>query len=308
MPTLGLHIPNYTHLEAGQWFYARGVSNVATVGNWQVWQKPPWASMVFMYCLGSGASGAGGNTRAAGAASIGAGGGGGGCSGYTKLEIPAIFLPDQLYISVGVGPAGGAANSAGIIGMNSYISAIRGSVTGANLYLSANTNNPAAPAAAGTTGAAGAAGTIAAITGMQLAYAGKWDATVSIIGGAGSVGAADAAAVTAMSSSCLCGGTGGGGTATGVNVDKQGGAITAAGLVPGIAGGVVTGGNGRPGFFNFKGLCGSGGTGGGSNSASGVGGIGGPGGYGCGGGGGGEGVTGGAGGKGGDGLVYIACW
>lgn len=290
-----------------QIFHAAGTSSVAGVGAWQFWKKPANATWVLMICIGSGASGAGGATRAAGAASIGAGGGGGGCSGYTTLLIPAALLPDTLFISVGVGPAGGVGNAAGVIGNNSYISAILANITGANLYLKANTNNPAAPAAASTTGAAGAAGTITAITGCQLAYGGIFSATVSVPGGAGSLGAGAAAAVVAMTSSFLCGGTGGGGVPTSSNVDTAGGPITAAGLVPALVGGLAAGGNGLLGFFQLNGLCGSGGTGGGSNGAAGTGGVGGNGGIGCGGGGGGEGVTGGAGGRAGDGLVAIFC-
>jgi len=282
----------------------------ATLGNWQIWNKPLGITMVNMLCIGSGASGAGGTGRASLAASIAAGGGGGGCSGFTKLLIPAILLPDQLFISVGPGPLGGATSAAGLIGINSYISAQQGIITAASLYLSANTNNPAAPAIASTTGAAGAAGTIALITGMQLAYAGNWQAFVSIAGGAGSVGAAAAAAVVAMTSSMLCGGTGGGGAASGSNVDRAGGAITAAGLVPGLAGGLAAGGAGTVGFQKINGFCGSGGTGGGSNAAAGVGGLGGVGAIGCGGGGGGSGLVGsaGAGGNGGSGIVIISCW
>lgn len=291
-----------------QIFYAAGSSSVAGVGAWQVWKKPLGISWVHMLCIGSGASGAGGATRAAGAASIGAGGGGGGCSGFTTLLIPAALVPDTLFVSVGIGPAGGAGNAVGIIGNNSYISAILANITGANLYLKANTNNPAAPAAAGTTGAAGAAGTIALISACQMAYGGVFSATVSVLGGAGSIGGSAAAAVTPMAGSMLCGGTGGGGVASGGNVDQAGGAITATGLVPAIAGGVAGAGNGIRGFFQLLGLCGCGGTGAGSSAAAGTGGKGGKGGYGCGGGGGGEGVTGGAGGDGGDGLVIITCF
>lgn len=282
----------------------------ATLGNWQVWNKPLGITTVQMLCIGSGASGAGGNGRASLAASIAAGGGGGGCSGYTSLIIPAALVTDQLFISVGPGPLGGATSAAGLIGINSYISAAQGVITAASLYLSANTNNPAAPAAAGTTGVAGAAGTIALITGMQLAYGGIFSATVSIAGGAGSVGAADAVAVVAMTNSMLCGGAGGGGSPSASNTNRVGGAITGAGLVPGLPGGVVAGGNGTPGFQRIAGLCASGGTGGGSNAAAGVGGSGGSGGIGCGGGGGGNGLVGsaGVGGSGGDGMIVITCW
>jgi hypothetical protein len=297
-----------------QIFKQMGLSATAGIGAWQVWNKPMGITMVQMLCIGSGAAGAGGTTRASLVAAIAAGGGGGGCSGYTKLTIPACFLPDKLYISVGPSALGGAANAAGIVGNNSYVSAFQGSIAAANLYLSANTNNPVAPAIAGTTGAAGAVGTIAAQTGMLLSTAGQWSAFVSIAGGAGSVGAADAAAVAHGATSILCGGTGGGGAASGSDTNRAGGNITTTNsFFSQVNGGVVAGGNGNPGFGSLLSptlpLTFSGGTGGGSNAAAaGVGGIGGNGGIGCGGGGGGEGVTGGRGGAGGSGLVVIICW
>lgn len=288
--------------EAIQVFYAKGISSVSTVGNWQVWQKPKWATVINMYCLGSGSSGGGGASRASLAASVAAGGGSGGYSGSTRVTIPAQFIPDQLYISVGVGGDGGAADSAGVAGMNSYISAAR-LITSGYLYLSANTVNPPAPAAATTVGPAAGAGTIALQSGMVLSYPGLFLAEVSNAGTAG--GIPTPSAVTAMNTRLFTNATGGGGLASGSNTNAAGGAITANGVfIQARAGGAAGGGKGERGIFSWSPFYSTGGTGGGSNG-TGTGGDGGDAAYGCGGGGGGAGVTGGKGGKGGDGLVII---
>jgi hypothetical protein len=112
--------------------------------------------------------------------------------------------------------------------------------------------------------------------------------------------------VAASSGQQIFGGCGGAGT---TSTDFAGGAFTAIGDSPSLAGGLATGGAGLDGYtLSANGLwmpfLYAPGTGGGSNNA-GTGGKGGNGGLGCGGGGGGAGVTGGAGGNGGDGMVVI---
>ena len=86
---------------------------------WQTWQKPAGAKMVYFYLLGSGGGGGGGRT---GAVNTGTGGGGGGSSAITIGLFPACFLPVVLYISVGKGGLGGAAGVAGGNGELSYVS------------------------------------------------------------------------------------------------------------------------------------------------------------------------------------------
>ena len=298
--------PTNAPLDTVAVFYDQGFIT-ATTPTVQTWIKPKWAKTIDMICIGSGASGAGGTSRASLAASIGAGGGGGGCSGVSRLTIPAIFVPNQLYISVGPARSGGAANAAGQAGIHSVISSVPGQIVAANCFLQSGNAVPPAPAIAGTTGAAGAAGTIAAVANCVLAHNGVFLATVSIAGGAGGITGSAASNVNAMGGSFLTGGTGGGGTRSGQNDLTAGGNITAVGPVPQQPGGVASGGDGRRGFWSWAPFCGSGGTGGGSSPVSGVGGAGGHGAYGCGGGGGGTGVTGGRGGSSGPGLVIIIC-
>lgn len=292
--------------EAIQVFYARGGTYVAggsSAATWQVWQKPKWATMINMYCLGSGSSGAGGASRASLAASVGPGGGSGAYSGATRLTIPAQFVPDHLHISVGVGQNGGEAGQAGVGGMNSYISAAR-LITSTYLYLSANGGiNPLPAAAVTTVGAAAGSGSIALQSGMVLSYPGLFLAEISTGGSAGGIPAP--VAITAMNTRLFTIATGGGGLSSGSNVSLAGGAILANGIfIQPRAGGAAGGGDGANGIFNWSPFYSTGGTGGGSNG-TGTGGNGGNGAYGCGGGGGGAGITGGRGGKAGDGLVII---
>ena len=87
---------------------------------WANWVKPRGVSMVYITCIGSGSGGGGGMT---GATATVRGGGGGGASGaIARLIIPARFLPDTLYLQVGVGGAGGAAAGAGGAGNRSFVS------------------------------------------------------------------------------------------------------------------------------------------------------------------------------------------
>jgi len=51
-----VHIPNPQDLRT-QVFNPMGLAS-ATLGNWQVWNKPLGITMVSMLCIGSGASGA----------------------------------------------------------------------------------------------------------------------------------------------------------------------------------------------------------------------------------------------------------
>src|SRR5262245_26334087 len=119
----------------------------ATGGVWQTWFKPRGADMVSMLCIGSGASGGGGLTATAGNAR--GGGGGGGCSGMSRLIIPAMLLPDSLYVQVGVGGASVGAGTLGNPGAVSFVSIIPAS-NGTNIVLYSG-------AAAALGGAAGTA-------------------------------------------------------------------------------------------------------------------------------------------------------
>lgn len=278
----------------------------------QTWKKPRGCSMHYMICIGSGAGGGGGFTAAAAAAR--GGGGGGGSSATATLLIPSLFIPDILYVQVGmgglgVGSGGGTAGS----GIISYIALGPDNTNMNNLLASC----VAAPTGGGTgtgaaVGAAGTGGTVAthatcpcSSVGVRIFQVGK----DGIAGGAvaGAAGGNQSFPLTNATAMTM-GGAGGAGT---TSADFAGGAITAIANCDYSAKrpvGAAAGSNdGSSGFLNwapFLSYCGLGGA----SSNAGVGGKGGLGGPGSGGGGGGGGTTGGKGGDGGPGLVVIVSW
>lgn len=302
--------------------YANNVSlfTLANVGvdlkGFQVWKKPKGASMIWIVMIGGGGGGGGGFSRAAGSA--GGGGGSGACSGTSRYLLPAIFLPDQLFIQVGQGGLGGAASVAGANGLNSYIYTSPTSTSTINLIGASNTN-PAGGGGGGTAGAGGAAGaspSLAANAPFHLSYA----ITSYQVGIPGVIGGAQTGAAGGNTASiwanylCSPGASGAGCTTT----DFNGGRIVVSGQPEFINWNIPSGGdmipqavgagaNGSNGLQAFKPLVQTGGGGGASNN-SGLAGLGGDGGIGCGGGGGGAGTTGGRGGNGGSGMVLIIAW
>ena len=285
----------------------------------QTWRKPQGAAMVFMITIAGGGGGGGGFSGAA-ASTVG-GGGSGACSGTARFLVPAMFLPDVLYIQVGSGGPGGAAGAAGTVGRDSLILTSKTEAI-PNIICRSGVNAPGG-GGAGTSTAGGAAGSVPTIAVTDPIHAmGQWFATVGLVGiiGGDDAGAAGgnitAWAALPMSPGASGAGTagpnfaGGNQTATGtLDVGNQGYYTTATGSIAaggaaGGAGGLRNGGSGikrlTP-FFN------SGGAGGGTLDGS-EGGYGGSGGYGCGGGGGAGGNPGGEGGNGGDGLVVIISW
>jgi hypothetical protein len=242
------------------------------VNSWATWCKPRGTSMCYMFVLGGGGSGAGGTRTAAGQAN--SGGGGGGSGGQSSLLIPAIFLPDTLYIQVGAGGTPVAANTGGISGAATLISVkpfanITGNTNG--LLLIGNGGGAGGtPLGANAGGAAGAAGAIATIASCPLSTAGF---VSFLVGQAGTLGGANTAtaggALTPPVTGLLTmGGTGGGGQSATTNA--AGGAITSVAfdqMTPAIPGGAAPGGAGSNGLKQFKPLMFfSGGTGSGSNT------------------------------------------
>jgi hypothetical protein len=298
------------------------------ITQWQQWVKPAGVTMVYMICIAGGGGGGGGFTRATTVA--GGGGGGGACSGVVSSLMPAVFLPNVLKVSVGLGGLGSTGTGvAGGNGTNSYIASGVGLTAGStipNIILESGANAPGG-GGAGTTAAAGAAGAVPTISTVARngsgAIFGIQKFTVGIVGLAGGVqtGAAGAAATAVWNAIPLSAGTGGAGV-NGAGTGFAGGALTiqaamdlpdgaispAAILAGGVAGsGAAVGGPGNNGLQYWKPLLGTGGTGGGSADGQ-PGGQGGDGAIGCGGGGGGAGTTGGKGGSGGNGLVVIISW
>jgi hypothetical protein len=309
-----------------QLFFSNGTLPASQ--GWQIWQKPRGISMVYMITISGGGGGGGGFNRPGGTGDAG-GGGSGGCSGITPMMMPAIFLPDQLYIFAGNGGIGGSSGVAGTAGALSIISLGNGTATAGatipNLILQSGQAGPtgggAGTGAAG--GAAGVAGTVSTFTTTgPLGKLGFFTSTGTntnngYAGIAGIIGGSPSQTGFTISTTWnvlpLSPGASGAGVNSptngflggGINLQVQtyGPEVTYQSIAGG--GSVIL--DGSSGISSFKPFFQTGGTGG-SSSVSGTGGKGGNGGIGCGGGGGGAGVTGGKGGDGGSGMVAMICW
>ena len=284
--------------------------------DWKVWTKPRGINWVYMIGVGAGASGVGGTFTGASAASAGAAGGGSGAQ--SVLLIPAIFVPNELFILTGLGGRQGTAITSAltsVAGTGTYVSIepVTTSTSNTNLFfLVAN-------GAASTTG-----GTATAMSG-NFPLAGRgWSQNFAGQNG-GAAGATQNGAggsVTLPTTGLMVtGGAGSGGKDVSAAPGGAGGAITGVGFLgtlPTHAGGAAAasgtnGGNGINGRmvtpYMFYGGSGGGSgafaaTGNGSTGSSG-----GNGAPGCGGGASGPGyTTTGRAGDGGDGFVYIISW
>jgi len=252
-----------------QEFYAGGGGGANTDFSWV---KPRGVSMVRFMLIGGGGGGNNGTASAGGA--------GGGSGAVTSWIGPAIFIPDQLVITPGLG---GDPNTGGTTTSVRYL---KDAATGYYL-LTANAGS-----------ANGTAGT--AMTRNAFAASGIF---TSIAGQAGASGSSTASGTnqTASATTFLSGGAGGAGGAAGT-----GGSVTPnygyTALSTTTAGGSVKGADGY--FITQPILVGTGGAGGTTSTSVGT--AGGRGGIGCGGGGSGE--DGAAGGRGGNGAVFIWAW
>ena len=250
-------------------------SVISSTGEYATIAVPKWASLVKIFCCGSGGRGGTGNSKASGTAGGGGGGGGAGAAGY--FIYPASFLG---------GGFSAEDNGAGV-----------------QCYLGRGKSQVFLNAGIGSNGSNGtSSGGVLGAEGAMLNYITQplFTAPTTVAATAGGSNAASAAISTALLMPST-GGTGGGG---GTSSNFAGGNITNTILSITIAGGAATA-AGVSGIWLPEFRVGLGGTGGGSNVA-GTGGRGGNGGgYGCGGGGGGAGVTGGAGGTGGPPRVDV---
>ena len=288
-------------------FYANGNS-------WQVWNKPINAQFVRFLVLGGGAGGGGGRTSAVNTA---AGGGGGGSSAIAIAKIPASFLPDTLYINVGLGGAGGAASTTGSAGNLSYVS-MQPNTTAFNILLQSGSAAPTA-GGGGTSSVAGVGGTGSTAWTYASFVFGQLGMITTVAGQNGANGGSQTSnGVSITPTLFIAGGAGGAGVSSGTaGSSHNGGDIIGTGFLNTITGGIADSTTliqGNAGWTNIDGVSSyepmffTGGSGGGSaNTSSRAGGRGGNGSFGCGGGGGGGAYsgTGGAGGNGGDGLVII---
>jgi hypothetical protein len=278
-----------------QFFYT--ANETALTPNWQTWYKPTGATMCSMIAIGGGGGGAATPT-------VTTGGGGGGSSGIARLILPAFFLPDILYVQVGLGGSG-ATNNAGAGGL-SYIS-FGHSNTSPNVLL---VSNNAAPGG-GSGATAGAASTIAVV--QPFGNFGIFSAIAGQGGSAGGGANAQGSALAAWGTVPVGGGVGGSGNGgagrAGLSMTVatvldwgEGPALTVAGST--IVAGGATNSAGDPGFSKWQPFFNTGGVACGSTTAltftSGRGGVGS--------GGGGASATNNLGGNGGNGLVVITSW
>jgi hypothetical protein len=297
------HIPNSQ--QDIKIFYSIDSTNA-----WQTWQKPRKCQYVWIMCIGGAGGGAGANNNQNSSYYTG-----GGSGAVTRALFNASYLPDTLYVQVGLGGAGGiggqGSSTAGSAGTRSFVS-IAPNTTATNV-VQCSGNTPAAGGTAGTgTNAAGETGVSATTNAIFLSLS-----NFTTVSGVTAIGAAQLQApdLVPLTSQIVTAGGGGSSYNGTTQVSYNGSSILSSSISPLIQGGtgvntpLTNGGRGADGITSWKPFFSTGGAGGGA-SVSGSGGNGGNGGIGSGGGGGGGGSTanaqnGGNGGKGGDGLVII---
>jgi hypothetical protein len=285
-------------------------------GLWQTWTKPRNCNYLQFLVIGGGGGGGAGSSGIINTSR--SGGGGGGSSAISRLFINARYIPNTLYISVGMGGLCGLPTSSngtsGLTGELSYIST-QPNILSTNVLL-VNGNSSALGGGGGLTGStnavAGSGGLIFTQPNGLLSHLGypTFIAGTSGVGGGNQNQSSAGGNVFVTITSIVTGGCGGAGVA---NISRSGVGVSGLGFVPTINGGNITtltdADNGycsfgetltsmrNPIFFT--------GGGGGFGNNTGIGGNGGNGSFGSGGGGGGAGTTGGRGGNGGNGLVLI---
>jgi hypothetical protein len=285
-----------------------------------VWNKPPGIASVFGLLRGAGGGGGGGAGDSTGTL---VGGSGGAAGNLMRFFVPALLIPDTLYIYVGAGGAGGAGHidsaggSNGTAGEESFVSIYKDSTNENKIQ---RVSGGAGGNVASTTG--GTAGSTTNITWRVVPFIFTAQDSQSAAGSGGGNGNAAGTSLSIATAAAynfiVSGGTGGGGAGTGST-------IYAGGTYTGYTNSVpypslpaltaVAGQAGNGAAFKLDGpkwLC-TGGQGGHCSKTGGLtGGRGGDGVMGSGGGGGGahraDTVTaGGAGGRGGDGWVLLIC-
>jgi len=302
--------------------YFEGTST-ATLTQWQVWKKPRGVKWIYLLGVGGGASGGTGiNTTTT------SGGGAGGCSGgQSSVMIPAMFVPDVLYVQAGAGgqqPAVLVSGAVNVAGLASYVCiSPYTSVAAAGTILLANGGQTGIASATSTTGGtATVAASAATLISMCLAGRGFSTLLAGVVGAAGGAAGAIGTNITPPSTGLMVtGGAGGGGTsgsagAAGGNINTianmLGTDFFTLPITAGVAAsGATPAGAGGAGLISRNFLMNFGGAGGGgaTDIAGGTAGAGGAGAPGCGGGGGGgmntTNTTISRGGDGGPGFVYI---
>lgn len=284
------HIMNTPGVDV-QTFYG---DTSTTLLQWKTWTKPRGAKFVYMIAVGGAASGG----VALNSGTTSGGGPGGGSGAQSTLFIPAMFLPDVLYIQAGQGgqqPQTLVSAALGVAGTITYVCFEPNTTLAAALTVLFASPGTATTAATTTTGGTGGtAAVIATIANMPLAGRGAYQFFAGQAGSAGGPNNGTGVAQTYPTTGLMVqGGAGGGGNNAGTS-NFVGGAITLAGFgdnFPAIPGGTAASGatpaGAGAGGTMLKPFLYTGGTGGGgsSNTAGGLAGRGGNGGLGCGGGG-----------------------
>jgi hypothetical protein len=296
-------------------------SATATLTQWQVWKKPRGARWIYLLGVGGGGGGGTGINTAA----TSGGGAGGSSGGQTSVMIPAMLVPDTLYIQAGAGGAGATASGGnGSAGTITYVTIepvqnVPGPAS--TLLLATGGTATTASATATTGGTTPGAVAVATIAGMCLAGRGFYQFFAGQVGATGGASTAAGTNQTPPTTGLMVtsGGGGGGSSTTGF----AGGNINTIANMLGtdffplpISGGIAAvtstpAGVGGSGFISKNNLFNFGGAGGGgaTDTAGGTAGAGGSGAPGCGGGGGGgqntTNSTVARGGNGGPGFVYI---
>lgn len=286
----------------------------ANSSQWQIWNKPQNAKMVYIFMLGGGSGGGGGKTSAINSSP---GGGGGASSAITTGIYSAHLLPDTLYLQVGVGGAGGIAQTNGGAGALSYIS-YQPDTTAINILMQSGAVSPTGGGGATSSTVPGAGGTAGTAWIESAAINGDLGVVLSSAGQNGASGTSTGGTIVNLTPNNIVTGGAGGGACSAGGTPYLGGSITGSSFIPTISSGTSDAADARihgsagydtllmnslPNFF-------TGGAGGACATTAGrVGGKGGAATYGSGGGGGGGSyrTTGGQGGQGGDGLIIITC-
>jgi len=283
---------------------------------WQTWRKPRGVKNIYMLGVGGGASGGvGGYTGGAGS--------GGGSGAQTCVWIPAMFVPDTLYVQCG---AGGQQPSA----LCGFAYPVGGGPTYVNIEPTTNITIGSAINPNGFLAAYGAysggstGGSVSTIASMPLAGRGYYTFFAGQSGGSGALANNNATNLVIPATGLMVmggtGGGGGGGSNTGGGISQPSNWFADSFILPTIAATsgasvAVPASNGVDGVVVRNFLMNYGGTGGGgaSSTAGGSPGAGGKGAPGCGGGGSGGGgtsvnITPARPGNGGDGFVIIMSW
>ena len=278
----------FNHLPADadvMWQVCPRLADASKITTVKPWRKSPNAKMVYILVLGAGGDGA------AGAGNVG--GGGGGSGGQTSVLIPALLVPDLLYVS----EFANTDASSRLMGVFTHARAN-------TLALWRSACVAYADFGASASGAtAGAAGAVATAANMPIGFGGAVFPLAGQAGATGGANGANGASISYATTGLL---TTGGASGAG-NAANNGGSITESLPRPTVSGGTSTMAYGSGGMFSLGGVLLP--TGGGGGSGASAGGNGGSGGYGGGGGGGGGNTSSpGAGGTGGPGLIVIAQW